>query len=104
MSNIIKNGSIGACSVCGGTGKPGGGDVKCICQGEGTAAAEIKYLRQMAEALRATFQEVQVRLTMMGHNCSKPSEILPAIERLHRRCVDIEEEYVKLKRQRVSKV
>lgn len=91
------------CSVCGGTGKPGEGMITCICQGEGTAEAELKYLRQLAEALRATFQEVQVRLTMMGHNCSKPSQILPAIEALHQRCTDAEDEYVKLKRQRVAK-
>jgi hypothetical protein len=89
------------CSVCNGTGAPGPNDQKCVCQGEGTRDAEIKNLRAMAEALRGCFQEIQVRLGMMGYSCSKPSEIMAAIAKLHQRAVDAEEEFVKLKRQRI---
>jgi len=91
------------CSVCNGTGAPGPNDQRCICGGAGTRDAEVDNLRALADALRSTFQEVQVRLTMMGHNCSKPSRILPAIEALHQRAIDAEEEFVKLKRQRVNR-
>jgi hypothetical protein len=98
----IENITEPPCSVCGGTGKPGAGMVKCICLGEGTAKAELKNLRDLAEAMRATFQEMQVRLTMWGYKVTKPSELLPAIEKLYERCTDAEDEYVKLKRQRVK--
>ncbi|SRR6266550_5886305 len=96
------NGDKQVCSVCLGTGQAGAGDAKCICQGSGLASDELANLRAMAEALRSIFQEVQVRLTLMGYNCSLPSQILPAIEKLYQRCTDAEEEFVKLKRQRVK--
>lgn len=89
------------CSVCGGTGKPGPNMVKCICMGEGTAKAELKNLRDLAEAMRETFRELQARLCMWGYNVTKPSELTPALDKLYERCTDAEDEYVKLKRERV---
>ncbi len=76
--------------------------IKCICMGEGTAKAEVKNLRDLAGGMRDTFQECQVRLSMWGYNVSKPSDLLPALEKLYERCTDAEDEYVKLKRQRVK--
>jgi hypothetical protein len=101
MSNT--NAKPAPCSVCQGTGAPGPNDQKCVCLGEGTAEAELKNLRAMAVALRATFEEVQVRLCMWGYKCSKPSDILPALDKLYERCTDAEDEYVRLKRQRVER-
>ena len=96
-----KNEVKAPCSVCQGSGKPGPNDQRCICGGAGTHEAEVDNLRSLADALRATFNELQVFLAMKGYTCSKPSQLLPAIEKLYERCVDAEDEFVKLKRQRV---
>lgn len=93
---------VEVCSVCLGTGKPGDGMVSCICMGAGTREAEIANLRSGFEALRLEFNAITQALRFLGYNINKPSEILPSIERLAKRLRDSEEEYVKLKRQRVK--
>ena len=74
----------------------------CICLGAGTAKAELKNLRDLAEALRATFQQCQTLLTLWGYKVTRPSELLPALEKLYERCTEAEDEYVRLKRQRIK--
>jgi hypothetical protein len=90
--------TAGVCSVCNGSGRPKEGDQFCICQGAGTHEAEVANLRQLAGSLRSEFQAVMVQLTLMGYTVTKPSHIQGAIERLFKRAVDAEDEYVKLKR------
>ncbi len=97
------NGLAGKCSVCGGSGRPDEGDTICICQGKGTHEAEVANLRALADALRAEVQILMVSLGLMGYTVKKPSEIIGAIERLYKRAIDAEDEYVKLKRQRIER-
>jgi len=91
------------CSVCLGKGTPGAGDTSCICLGAGTRDAEVTNLRNGFNALRLEFNAITQALRLLGYNVNKPSEILGTIEKLSKRCVDAEEEYVKLKRQRQAK-
>ncbi len=98
-----ENGGQGEpCSVCGGSGKAGGGDTSCICLGVGTREAEIKNLRDGFNALRLEFNAITIALRLLGYNIGKPSEILGTIEKLAKRCQDAEDEYVKLKRLKVK--
>jgi len=90
------------CSVCDGAGTPSAGDQSCICLGAGTREAEIANLRSGFNALRLEFNAITQTLRLLGYTVNKPSEILGAIERLSKRCLDAEAEFVKLKRRRVS--
>jgi len=89
------------CSVCQGSGKPSAGDEKCICLGAGTREAEIANLRSGFNALRLEFNAITQSLRLLGYNINKPSEILGTIEKLSKRCLDAEAEFVKLKRQKI---
>jgi hypothetical protein len=90
------------CSVCGGTGKPGGNDASCICMGAGTMEAEIKNLRDGFNALRLEFNAITTALRLLGYRIDKPSQILGCVESLAKQLKEAEDEYVKLKRQRVK--
>jgi len=100
-NNGPKNVMTNPCSVCLGDGKPAPGMIDCICKGEGTAEAEIRNLRLLAEALRATFSQLQAFLSVKGYTCTKPSELMPAVEKLYERCTDAEDECVRMKRQKI---
>ena len=69
--------------------------------GAGTREAEIKNLRDGFNALRLEFNAITTALRLLGYNIAKPSEILGKIEALAKRCQGAEEEYVKLKRQKI---
>ncbi|HEY6154667.1 MAG TPA: hypothetical protein VIW07_13080 [Candidatus Udaeobacter sp.] len=76
--------------------------IRCICGGDGTRKAEVDNLRALAEALRSELERIRAIVAGFGFTATKPSEIAAAVERLGKRCIDAEEEFVKLKRQRAT--
>ncbi len=92
----------GSCTVCKGGNKAIADGMKCICGGAGTHAAEIEGLRGRFTFARDTFSKIMSYLKTVGYSIDKPQQILGAVEKLHQRAIDIEEEYVKLKRKTES--